>query len=164
MPSIPTPPQLFELFEAGRLTRAELHAALDLHVRALLEEIVRDQVHPVLAAIERKLSKQVAAKLARRHGEPEVREIFRALAEVADFPPARTLWNAGHPDVPLECFLRTRNDPVFRVLRIDVTRLTATIAVEYGCAREKSLVREEFALRRSRAGILLVEGRRRVAH
>ncbi len=163
MRSIPSPPQLFSLYEAGRLTRDELHAALDLHARQLLEEMLTDQLHPVLAAIERKLSQQAAATLIRRHGEPEMREILRALADATDFPPARLLWNIGHADVPLHCFLRTRHEPVFRVLRVDVTRLTAAIAVEHGAAREKSLKREEFCLRRGRSGALVIESRRNVS-
>lgn len=161
--SIPSPPQLFSLFDAGRLTRDQLHAALDLHARELLVEMVIDQTHPVLATIERKLSQQAAATLIRRHGEPEMREILRALAEAPDFPPARLLWNVGHTDVPLHCFLRTRHEPVFRILRVDVTRLTAAIAVEHGAMRAKSLAREEFCLRRGRSGGLVIESRRIVS-
>ena len=125
--------------------------------------MVTDQVHPVLAAIERKLSQQAAATLIRRHGEPEMREILRALADEPDFPPARLLWNVGHGDVPLHCFLRTRHEPIFRVLRVDVTRLTAAIAVEHGAVRGKPLIREEFCLRRGRAGLLVIRSRRIVS-
>lgn len=164
MVHLPTPPQLFELFDAGRLTRTELHAALGLHAAGLLGELAENRRHPAHAELERQLGARAAAQLAHRHGEPEVREIFRALAEVADFPPAQHLWNAGHADVPLHCFLRIGIDPVFRVLRLDATRLAATIAVEHGQARGKSLVREEFQLRRGAAGQLVVTGRRPVAH
>ena len=86
------------------------------HARELIAEMEEDYQNPAAAWIEGLLAKRAAARLIRRHGSRLLRELLVALADVADFPPARYLWNAGHPDVPLHCFLRMRREPVFRIL------------------------------------------------
>jgi hypothetical protein len=70
------------------------------------------------------------------------------MAEVPDFPPARYLWNAAHPDVPLHCFLRIRREPVFRILTFVLRGEELEVAVEYGAAKRGMGTRRKFILRR----------------
>jgi hypothetical protein len=77
-----------------------------------------------------------------------VREILVALAEVPDFPPARYLWNAAHPDVPLHCFLRMRREPVFRILNIDHRSDVIELLAEYGDGGRGRGTRRLFVLKR----------------
>jgi hypothetical protein len=159
---LPNPAQLFRLYEAGSLTRAQWQAAMAWHASQILEEVAEARRHPVGAFIEDRLARRAAKRLARGHGEAELREVFEALAEVSDFPPAHRLWNAGHRDVPLHCFLRMRTEPVFRVLRFEGNRETVSIVVEHGRAAKKEAMREEFLLVRDRWARLVVKGRTRI--
>lgn len=157
-----TPLQLFRSFEAGEISRDELHASMAVHARYLIEEMEEQRRNPVAAYFDFLLNERAARKLARRHGEAEVREVLAALAELPEFPPAVYLWNAMHDDVPLHCFLRTRQTPVLRILHLEITRMRSQIEVEYGAARGKRTRREAFELRRNWRGELFVEERRRV--
>ena len=154
---------MFRLFERGDLTRAQLHAALAWHASQILEEVAEARRNPVQAYLEEALRRRAAARLARVHGEAELREVFAALSEVDDFPPGQLLWNAEHRDVPLRCFLRIRTEPVFRVLRFEAEAMSISIVVEHGKAKKKETTREEFVLCRDRYARLVVSGRRRVA-
>jgi hypothetical protein len=155
-----TPPQLFDDFEAGLLTREQLHAALAFHARNLIEEVVEARENPIAAWWEGILARKTAARLAARHGEKRLRAIFAALAEAPDFPPAAWLWNAHHPDVPLFCFLRLRREPLFRLIRIASQTGAIHVTVEYGPAAPAPVTREEFTLAQRRAGGLEVTSRR----
>ena len=42
------------------------------------------------------------------------------LGAIETFPPAQILWNAGHADVPLHCFFRSKIEPVFRITRLEI--------------------------------------------
>lgn len=145
---IPTPSQLFELFERGEIEREELQALMALHARELIQEMEEDYQHPAAAWMERLLAKRAASRLVRRHGERLLRELLGGLAEVADFPPARHLWNAAHPDVPLHCFLRIRREPVFRILSIDSKSGQITVTIEHGEAAKGKATRRTFLLKR----------------
>ena len=160
---LPTPAQLFRLFEDGDLTREQLHAVMAWHARQILDDVARARLEPAGSLLERTLSRRAAARLATRHGEATVREAFLALAEQSDFPPAHLLWNAGHRDVPLYCFLRIRTEPVFRVLRFEGERMSVLVEVEYGSSRKKLATREKFHLRRNRHAELVVGERVRVS-
>ncbi len=129
------------------------------HAEQLIEEMVENDRNPVAAYLENLRNRSAAARLIRHYGEPVVREILAALAEVPDFPPSNLLWNACHWDVPLQCFLRTRLEPVFRVLRIDDRRMEAIVTVEHGQASRRAATQEAFALRRDWRGYLVVEDR-----
>ena len=155
-----TPPQLFEDYEAGLLTREQLHAAMAFHARNLIEEVVEARENPLAAWWEGLLARKSASRLAARHGERRVRAIFSALAEIPDFLPAQWLWNAHHPDVPLFCFLRLRREPVFRLLKVVNEAGVVTVAIEYGATDRKDATREEFVLRHKRFGGLEVTERR----
>jgi hypothetical protein len=114
----PTPPELFARFERGEIDRGELHALLALHARELIAEMEDDYQNPAAALVEFLLARRALNRLLRRHGRGTLREVFVALSKIPDFPPARHLWNAAHPDVPLHCFLRMRREPVFRIREI----------------------------------------------
>ncbi|WP_193211672.1 hypothetical protein [Luteolibacter marinus] len=158
-----TPPQLFDDFEAGLLTREQLHTAMAFHARGLIEEVIEANENPLAAWWEGVLARKVASRLSARHGEKRVRAIFAALSEVPDFLPAQWLWNALHPDVPLFCFLRLRNEPVFRLAEIRNEAGVVTVRVEYGSADKKLVTREEFVLAHRRNGGLEVTHRRTIS-
>jgi hypothetical protein len=154
-----TPLQLFRMFESGEITREELHSAMAEHARMLIAEMEEQRRNPVVAYLEYLLNQRAARKLVKQHGEAEVREILAALGELPDFPPAIYLWNATHVDVPLHCFLRTRNPPVLRVRRLESGRLKALLELEYGLPGKSELRRERFSLKRSWQGEMVVEQR-----
>jgi hypothetical protein len=155
-----TPPQLYDDFEAGLLTREQLHAAMAFHARNVIEEVIEAAENPLAAWWEGVLARKTAGRLAARHGERRLRAIFAALAELPDFLPAQWLWNAHHPDVPLFCFLRLRREPVFRVIRIASEAGAVTVTVEYGTADPRLITRETFVLTHRRQGGLEVTERR----
>ena len=161
-PPVPPPNQLFRLFESGVMSREKFHEAMAFHARETLAEVDKARRNPFAARFEAMLNKRAAKSLIKEHGEPVLREIFHALAEVPDFHPAIHLWNAWHWHVPMHCFLRTRSEPVFRVIHIETQRMTATIAVEYGKARRKYSTREEFTLQRHWDGHMEVIERRKL--
>lgn len=154
---IPTPNQLFVLFERGEIPREELQALMALHARELISEMEEDYQNPAAAWIESLLARRAAGRLARRHGARLLREILIALAEVPDFPPARHLWNTAHPDVPLHCFLRMRREPVFRILSIVRQSDDIELLVEHGAAGRGRGTRRRFTLKRDRQWRLRVE-------
>lgn len=162
--NIPPPPQkLFRQFEAGEITRAELQATCALHQREMIAEIEEMKLNPVAAYIEELLIKREADKIRREYGEGIVREVFIALAEVPDFPPAILLWNADHRDVPFHCFFRFRREPVFRLLKLKKETMTTTVEVEYGSIKRKLATREVFTLHRSVGESFVVSKRRTVS-
>jgi hypothetical protein len=147
-----TPPQLFEDFESGLITREQLHAAMSFHAKGLIEEVIEAHENPLAAWWEGMLARKMASRLAARHGERRVRQVLPALADIPDFFPAQWLWNASHPDVPLFCFLRLRKEPVFRVVKIDSQAGVVHVTVEYGSAGKGEATRESFILRHCRTG------------
>lgn len=157
--SLRTPLQLFRMFESGEISREELHAAMAGHARMLIAEMEEQRRNPVVAYLEHLLNNRAAKKLVKQHGEAEVREVLAALGDLPDFPPALYLWNASHLDVPLHCFLRTRQPPVLRVRRLETGRLKALVELEYGLPGKSELRRELFSLKRNWQGEMMVEQR-----
>jgi hypothetical protein len=151
---LPTPPEIFRLFEEGKLTREQLHAAMNQHAYSIMEEIVEARRNPVLSFYEYALSRRAAARLEREYGEGTVRSVLVALSELPGFALRNYLWNAGHRDVPLHCFLRQRTEPVFRLLEIKLKPWRVMVTVEYGSARKGEALREVIALQRDRFGRL----------
>jgi len=147
---MPTPSQLFALFERGEIEREELHALMAVHARELIAEMDDDHQNPAAAWLEGLLARRAAGRLARRHGVRLLREILIELAEVANSPPARYLWNAAHPDVPLYCFLRMRREPVFRIINIGHHSEAIELTVEYGDAGRGRATRRTFILNRDK--------------
>jgi hypothetical protein len=145
---IPTPSQLFALFERGEIERGELQSMMALHARELIAEMEDDYQNPAAAWIENLLARRATGRLIRRHGGRLLREAMIALAELTDFPPALRLWNASHPDVPLHCFLRIRREPVFRILSLDPVPDGFQLHVEHGAAGRGKATRNSFLLKR----------------
>ncbi|MBL9154834.1 MAG: hypothetical protein JNK37_20300 [Verrucomicrobiales bacterium] len=159
-PPLPTPPELFRLFERGDLSREQLQAAMALHARDLIAEMTTTHRHPAAAWMEQIRNRAAAARLARRHGAALVREILSALGNLSAFPPALLLWNAAHRDVPLHCFIRSRHEPIFRILRLRTDRQGVCIDVEWGEAAD--LARESITFARGRFQKLEFIERRRL--
>lgn len=147
-PMIPTPNQLFAQFERGEIEREELQALMAIHARELIAEMEEDYQNPAAAWIESLLARRAAGRLTRKHGGRLLREILIALSLVPDFPPARRLWNASHPDVPLHCFLRMRREPVFRIVHIEHRPEVIEILTEHGEGAESRTTRRRFFLKR----------------
>lgn len=151
-----TPRQIFRLFDNGALTREQLREALQAHALELIDEMEDVHANPQASWLETMLNKHQAARLIRQHGEPIVREIFLALSEVPNFRPAQFLWNADHDHMPLHCFLRSRREPVFRVVRITSAPFVINVVVEHGKPKKSEVTREMFRLERDRTGVLTV--------
>jgi hypothetical protein len=145
---IPTPSQLAVLLERGEIERGEFQAMMAVHARVLISEIEEDYQNPAAAWIENLRARQAAGRLVRRHGSRLLRELLVALSDVPDFPPAGYLWNAGHPDIPLHCFLRIRRVPVFRILHLDHRSDSIELLVEHGEAGRGRGTRRMFVLKR----------------
>jgi len=145
----PTPPQLFRQFERGEISREELHASLAVHARGIIAEMVEAHRNPKTSYLERLRNYAAARRLAKRHGAARLREILAALGAIEDFPPAQILWNANHGDVPLHCFFRTRIEPVFRIVRLEVQPMLVSLQVEYGANDRAKTTRESILLQRN---------------
>ena len=137
---IPTPPELFRQFEAGEMSREELQAAMAIHARGLIDEM--------LAYWERTRNRAAARRWRQKIGVVRLREVLEALAFIEAFPPAQILWNAGHMDVPLHCFFRTKHEPIFRIKHIEIEPMRVLVRLEYSKASKEEIKREEIVLRR----------------
>ena len=157
--SILPPNALFREFESGRMSRKDFHSAMSFHAKELIEEMEEQRRNPLEAFVESIRNRRFAYSLARKHGETAIREIFTALADVADFPPARLLWNANHRHVPLYCFFRLGCEPLFREISMEVKRKEARIDLEYQFDGSRRPSRELFSLKRGWHGNLFVEDR-----
>lgn len=154
-----TPRQLFRMLDSGAITREEFREAMGRHVREIIDEMVEARRNPVVAWIEGLRNKRAATRLIHQHGEARVRELFVALSDVPDFPPASLLWNADQFSIPLHCFLRSRHEPVFRVLKIESAPFMLAITLEHGGGTRHRRTRESFSFARDRYGRLLLQGR-----
>ncbi|TLD71047.1 hypothetical protein FEM03_09040 [Phragmitibacter flavus] len=126
------------------------------HSEQLIEEMVEVHQNPIAAWMEMLKNRRLAWRLARLHGEVLVREIFVALSELPKFPLANWLWNADRPLIPLYCFLRTRRDPIFRVIKIETAPFVVIAHIEYGNASSEKPTRERFSFDRDNVGRLQV--------
>jgi hypothetical protein len=153
---IPTPAQIFAQLERGEIEREEMQALMALHARELIAEMEEDYLNPAAALMEQLLARRQSSKLARKHGGRLLREVLYALSEAEDFPPAKYLWNALHPDVPLHCFFRIKRVPVFRILAIEWEAGTVKVETRYGAVEKGKAQQRSFALRRGRWGVLQV--------
>jgi hypothetical protein len=145
---IPTPSEIFSRYERGEIEREEMQALMALNARELIAEMEEDHLNPAAALVEYLLCRRAAARLVRNHGGRLLREILYALSLVPDFPPARFLWNASHPDVPLHCFFRMRKEPVFRLNSIRGKDGTVEVEVAYGSAEKGKATKRIFTLKR----------------
>ncbi len=145
---LPTPNEIFARYERGEIERDEMQALMALNARELIAEMEEDHQNPAAALMEYLLARRAVSKLVRKHGGRVLREVFHALSEVPDFPPARLLWNALHPDVPLHCFVRIRRAPVFRVVSLERRGETVLLEVQHGSAEKGKATERKFTLRR----------------
>jgi len=145
---IPTPTEIFALYERGEIEREEMQALMALNARELIAEMEEDRLNPAAALMEYLLSRRAVSRLVRKNGGRLLREIFHALSLVPGFPPARLLWNASHPDVPLHCFVRIRREPIFRVDLIEQKGESTFVEVRYGSAEKGKATRQRFTLKR----------------
>ena len=157
--SILPPNVLFREFESGRMSREDFHSAMSFHAEELIEEMKEQRRNPIEAFVESIRNRRFAHSLAKKYGETAVREIFKALADVTGFPPARLLWNADHRHVPLYCFLRLGCEPLFRIRSMEVKKREARIDLEYQFDGARRPSRELFSLKRGWHGNLYVEDR-----
>jgi hypothetical protein len=142
------------MFDRGEITREQFRAMLHVHAQALIEEMTEAHENWLAAWMESLRNRRVARRLAHDYGESLLREIFVALSEVPDFPLAGWLWNADRPHLPLYCFLRSRREPVFRVLRVSTAPFTVAVSVEFGSTKKSEALREKFSFERDRFGRL----------
>lgn len=154
-----SPQRLLALYRAGSISRVQWLEGMRLHFLLALREIEDNRRAPKLARLETWRCRNAARRLLREHTQAELREVFMALCELDDFPPATYLWNADQLDVPLHCLLRERREPVLRFPEIRIRRLTAELVIEYGGAKRKSRTREKITLRRDWRGTMVVESR-----
>ncbi len=145
---IPTPTEIFSRFERGEIDRDELQALMALNARELIAEMEEDYRNPVEAWIEQLLSRRLATRMSRKYGGRVVREALHALSELRDFPPARHLWNAMHPDVPLHCFFRMRRAPVFRMVFLERKGDSVHVETQHGVPGSGEIITSKFTLRR----------------
>lgn len=157
------PDRLFDLFEAGTIDRETLQTLMAIQARRLIQEIDEDHQNPAAALMEHLRNIRVAIKLARRHGQRLLRDIFAELGKLENFPPSMLLWNATHAEVPLHCFFRTKREPVFRVIKLETDGVTARIEVEYGVRYPKALHRELITLKRDEKWVLRFQERETLA-
>jgi hypothetical protein len=150
--------------DAGQLTREEFQAAMKVHVRDLIREIEEVRRSPMQAYLDEIANRASAIKLTMKHGQKLVREALSALSMVEEFELARLLWNAHHLHVPLHCFLRSRREPVLRLMRLEAGPQWLTVEVEHGGAQSALTRREAFYFRRNRRGELQLESRKAVKH
>lgn len=159
----PPPPRLFQLFEAKEISREDLHEAMAVHARGLIEEMEEQRRSPVAAWVENSRNRRAAEKLKRDYDEVALRETLSAVAETPNFPPSNLLWNAMHRDVPLHCFVRSRHEPVLRILHFASQPMTSEVIIEHGATRKKDATRERFRLKRIWNGELAVDKREQLA-
>lgn len=159
---LPTPRQLFRQLDAGEITREQFRQFMAGHAQLIITEMEEAHANPIAAWIENLRNRRAAAKLAHRHGEALIREIFTALADLPEFPLANWLWNADQFHVPLYCFLRSKHQPIFRVLKVSSAPFLLTITVEYSGAEKEKILREQFIFSRDRFGRLHVKSRENI--
>jgi hypothetical protein len=96
-----------------------------------------EQAHtnPLVAKFNELMNRREAWKWSRKHGELLMREILCALMDEERFSPARWLWNAAHPHIPLHCFFRTRGTPVLRFVEMKVQPQAVTSSSSTAAAR-----------------------------
>ncbi|MFD2256275.1 hypothetical protein ACFSSA_06290 [Luteolibacter algae] len=114
-----TPRQLALRFEQGEIDRTEFQTMMAIHARELIAEIEEDHQNPLAAWLETRRATAAVKKLLKKNTAFQVREVLIALSEADDFPMAKYLWNASHPDVPLHCFFRIGKQPYFKILSIN---------------------------------------------
>ena len=147
------------MLDQGSISREQFREAMAVHARNLIVEIEEVHQNPVAAWLEGLQNKRAAARLAKVHGEILVREILLALSEIPDFPLTSSLWDADRPEIPLHCFFRSSQEPVFRILSIAASTYLFTVRIEYGAADKAATTKEKLTFSRDRLGRLTLRER-----
>lgn len=153
------PNQLYRRFEKGEIEFDEVQSKIDEFARELIVEMEIERANPHASFLDRLMNKRAASKLIKEFSEASVRELFCAISEVEDFPPALLLWNADHWDVPLHCFVRLKREPVFRVIALRILTRQATMTIEHGSAKKKETTREKLHFKRDWQERMVLERR-----
>lgn len=132
-----TPRELVASFERGEIDRTEFQTMMAIHAREIIVEIDEDHQNPLAAWRESRLAKSSLKNLLKKNSAFQIREVLIALSEASDFPLAKYLWNAAHPDIPLHCFFRIRKEPVFQILSIDSRGNTCEVHLEISQTRNR---------------------------
>lgn len=154
-----SPRQLFQLLDSGRINLDQFRAGMAECAQELITEMEEDRLNPAEALLEQVLSRRAASKLTKNNTETLIREALQALSELEDFPPARWLWNAAHPHIPLHAFFRIRRKPIFRVTHLEALPQWVTVSLEYSLSGSAEIIQESIRLRRDRRGRLGLERR-----
>ena len=149
-----TPRQLAHAYECDRITRSEFQSAMQLLQLEMLNEAAEARRNPITAYLNERLNKRAVTRLLRSASEAELREVLHALGDLIDFPPAKLLWNADQRDIPLHVFIRTRQEPVFRITYLNIQTMSAELSIEHGSAKKRETTREDIILKRSPTGLL----------
>lgn len=155
-----TPRQLAHAYERDEISREEFQRAMLAIQIELLSEAAENRRNPITAYLNERLNKRAVKKLLKSAKEPDLREIFYALGDLPDFPPAKLLWNADQRDIPLHVFLRSREEPVFRITYLSVTQMKVELSIEHGSAKKQHVTREDITLNRTCLGHLKLAERR----
>ncbi len=155
----PTPQQLFRWLESGRISREAFRLGMTVHAKELIQEMEQAHANPLVAKFNELMNRREAWRWARKHGEALIREILCALMDEERFIPARWLWNAAHPHIPLHCFFRTRGTPLLRFIELGVQPQAVNVTIEHGGTETLPPTREQFRLRRDRQARLFVHRR-----
>lgn len=155
--SLIAPNRLLAHYRAGRISRAQWLAGMQLQFEAALREIEQNRRDPQRALLESWRCKAAARRLLKQAGQAEIREVMLALSAIDGFAPASYLWNADQRGTPLHCFLREKQEPVLRFRQLEITRTRAQLTIHYGAVKRP--VRESMLLRRDWRGILILESR-----
>ena len=115
----------------------EFQTLMSIHQRELIQEIEEDHQNPMAAWLESRLAKSSLKRLLKKHSASQIREILVAISEADDFPLAKYIWNAPHPDIPLHCFFRIRRKPVFQILSIRSEGDTVEVHLEIHQVRNR---------------------------
>jgi len=126
----------------------------------LLSEAIENKCNPITAYLNERLNKRAVQKLLKSASEVEIREILYALGDLTDFAPARLLWNADQRDIPLHVFIRSREEPIFRITFLNVSMMRIELSIEHGSAQKGQTLREDIVLTRTGTGFLRVDTRR----
>ncbi|MEO0413452.1 MAG: hypothetical protein AAF226_00710 [Verrucomicrobiota bacterium] len=146
---VPPPPELFRQFETGEISREELQSSMACHARGLISEMEEARKNPLSAYFERIRNLHAVKRLVSKCSAAELREIFTAMGRIPHFPPAQILWNANHGDMPLHCFVRMKHEPVFRIPKLEVEPMRATLYIEYGAHDKSQSTKERIILQRN---------------
>ena len=155
-----SPRQLAHAYEKDLITREQFQLAMMALQVELLTEATENKRNPITAYLNERLNKRAVQKLLKSANEVEIREILYALGDLPDFTPAKLLWNADQREIPLHVFIRSREEPVFRITFLNTSMMRIELSIEHGSAKKGQTTREDITLTRTGTGFLRIDSRR----